>query len=119
MLARTGSHRSGVGRRMPEMRRIVEFNCASTSPVWAERHHTVTLGHSTRLQSSIELMRMSGECLHQHPSFSQRASLAGCSCSSICHGLGQMGFEGERTVECCAQECGLMFILYVLSMKQH
>jgi len=40
MLAKTGSHGSGVGRRVPEMRRIVEFNCASTSPVWAERHHT-------------------------------------------------------------------------------
>jgi len=40
MLARTGSHGSGVGRRVPEMRCIVEFNCALTSPVWAERHHT-------------------------------------------------------------------------------
>ena len=40
MLARTGSHGSAVGWRVPEMRRIVEFNCASTSPVWAERHHT-------------------------------------------------------------------------------
>jgi len=36
MLARTGNHGSGVGRRVPEMRRIVEFNCALTSPVWAE-----------------------------------------------------------------------------------
>jgi len=37
MLARTGSHASMVGQRLPEMRCIVEFNCASTSPVWAER----------------------------------------------------------------------------------
>ena len=42
-----------------------------------------TMGHSTRLQSSIELMQMSRECLHQHPSLSQRASLAGYSYSSI------------------------------------
>ena len=40
MLARTGCHGSGVGRRVPEMRRIVVFNCASNSPLWAERHHT-------------------------------------------------------------------------------
>jgi len=41
MLARTGSHGSTVGRRVPEMRRIVEFNYASTSPVWAERRLTI------------------------------------------------------------------------------
>jgi len=40
MLARTGSHGSRVGRRVPDMRCIMEFNCTSTSPVWAERHHT-------------------------------------------------------------------------------
>ena len=32
MLARTGSHERAVWRIMPEMKRIVEFNCASTSP---------------------------------------------------------------------------------------
>jgi len=47
MLARTGSHESGVGRRVPEMRRIVEFNCASTSLCGL---NGTTLGHSTRLQ---------------------------------------------------------------------
>jgi len=33
MLARTGNHGRGVERRVPEMRRKVEFNCTSTNPV--------------------------------------------------------------------------------------
>ena len=64
MLARTGSHGSAVGWRVPEMRRIVEFNCASTRQCGL---NGTTLGHSTRPQSSKELMRMSGECLHRRP----------------------------------------------------
>jgi len=37
MLESTGSHGRGVERRVPEMRRMVEFNCTSTGLVWAER----------------------------------------------------------------------------------
>jgi len=40
MLESTGSHGRGVERRVPEMKRIVEFNCTSTWPVWAERDQT-------------------------------------------------------------------------------
>jgi len=32
MLARTGNHGRAVERRVPEMGRIVEFNCISTNP---------------------------------------------------------------------------------------
>jgi len=41
MLASTGSHGKGVERRVPEMRRMVEFNCTSTWLMWAERDQTV------------------------------------------------------------------------------
>jgi len=41
MLESTGSHGRGVERRVPEMRRVVEFNCTSTWLVWAERDQTV------------------------------------------------------------------------------
>jgi len=34
MLARTGKHGRGVERRVPEMRRMVEFNRTSTNPVY-------------------------------------------------------------------------------------
>ena len=34
----TGSHGRGVERRVPEMRRMVEFNCTSTWLVWASTH---------------------------------------------------------------------------------
>ena len=40
MLESTGSHGRGVDRRVPEMRRMVEFNCTSTWLVWAERDQT-------------------------------------------------------------------------------
>jgi len=40
MLESTGSHGRGVERRVPEMRRMVEFNCTSTWLVWAERDQT-------------------------------------------------------------------------------
>ena len=40
MLESTGSHGRGVERRVPEMRRMVEFNCTSTRLVWAERDQT-------------------------------------------------------------------------------
>jgi len=40
MLDSTGSHGRGVERRVPEMRRMVEFNCTSTRLVWAERDQT-------------------------------------------------------------------------------
>jgi len=40
MLERTGSHGRGVEWRVPEMRRMVEFNCTSTWLVWAERDQT-------------------------------------------------------------------------------
>jgi len=34
MMARTcNNHGSGVERRVPEMRRMVEFNCISSSPM--------------------------------------------------------------------------------------
>jgi len=36
MLESTGSHGRGVDWRVPEMRRMVEFNCTSTWLVWAE-----------------------------------------------------------------------------------
>ena len=36
MLGSTGSHGRGVERRVPEMRRMVEFNCTSTRLVWAD-----------------------------------------------------------------------------------
>lgn len=37
MLARIGR---GVERRVPEMSRMVEFNCTLTSPVWEDRYQT-------------------------------------------------------------------------------
>jgi len=40
MLERTGSHGRGIEQRVPEMRRMVEFNCTSTWLVWAERDQT-------------------------------------------------------------------------------
>jgi len=40
MLESTGSHGRGVERKVPEMRRIVEFNCTSTWLVWAECDQT-------------------------------------------------------------------------------
>jgi len=40
MLESTGSHGRGVELRVPEMRRMVEFNCTSTRLVWAERDQT-------------------------------------------------------------------------------
>jgi len=36
MLETTGSNGRGVERRVPEMRRMVEYNCTSTWLVWAE-----------------------------------------------------------------------------------
>jgi len=47
MLESTGSHGRGVERRVPEMRRMVEFNCTSTRLVWAERDQTgaIKLSH--------------------------------------------------------------------------
>jgi len=41
MLARTGSKWSGVGRRVPEMRRVVEFNCASTTIHNTQRYRQI------------------------------------------------------------------------------
>jgi len=40
MLEITGSHGRGVEWRVPEMRRMVEFDCTSTRLVWAERDQT-------------------------------------------------------------------------------
>jgi len=40
MLESAGSHRRGVERRVPEMSRMVDFNCTSTWLVWAERDQT-------------------------------------------------------------------------------
>ena len=40
MLESTGSHERGVDQKVPEMRRMVEFNCTSTWLVWAERDQT-------------------------------------------------------------------------------
>jgi len=40
MLESTGSHGRGVERRVPEMRRMVEFNCTPTCLVLAERDQT-------------------------------------------------------------------------------
>ena len=40
MLESTGSHGRGVERRVPEMRRMVEFNCTLTWLVWIERDQT-------------------------------------------------------------------------------
>jgi len=40
MLESTESYRRGVERRVPEMRRMVEFNCTSTWLVWAEHDQT-------------------------------------------------------------------------------
>jgi len=40
MLESTGSHGRGVERRVPEIRRMVEFNCTSTWLVWADRDQT-------------------------------------------------------------------------------
>jgi len=40
MLESTGSYGRGVERRVPEMRRTVEFSCTSTWLVWAERDQT-------------------------------------------------------------------------------
>ena len=37
MLESTGSHGRGVERRVPEMRRMLEFNCTPTWLVWVER----------------------------------------------------------------------------------
>jgi len=34
MLVRTGNRGRGVERRVPDMRRKVEFNCTLASPVW-------------------------------------------------------------------------------------
>jgi len=45
MLESTGSHGRGVERRVPEMRRMVEFNCTSTVPL--------TFGHSNAKYSAI------------------------------------------------------------------
>jgi len=40
MLESTESYGRGVERRVPEMRRMVEFNCTSTRLVWAESDQT-------------------------------------------------------------------------------
>jgi len=42
MMARTGSgdHGRGMERKVPEMRRMVEFNCTSTSTVWEDGDQT-------------------------------------------------------------------------------
>ena len=42
MLESTGSHGRGVERRVPEIRRMVEFNCTSTWLVWAFVQHLCT-----------------------------------------------------------------------------
>jgi len=48
-LESTGSHGRGVEWRVLDMRRMVEFNCTSTWPLWAKRDQT---GCSTLLLSS-------------------------------------------------------------------
>jgi len=40
MLESTGTHGRGADRSVPEMRRMVEFNCTSTWLVWAQRDQT-------------------------------------------------------------------------------
>jgi len=40
MLATTGNHRRGVERRVPEMRRKVEFNRTPINPVRGDRDQT-------------------------------------------------------------------------------
>jgi len=40
ILDSTGSHGRGVERRVPAIRRMVEFNCTSTWLVWAQRDQT-------------------------------------------------------------------------------
>jgi len=51
MLESTGSHGRGVQRRVPEMRRMVEFSCTSTRPDLCEQSVT-RLGCSTLLLNS-------------------------------------------------------------------
>jgi len=48
MLESTGSHGRGVEWKVPEMRRMVEFNCTSTRLVWAERDNIA----ATKLNST-------------------------------------------------------------------
>ena len=52
MLESTGSHGRGVERRVPEMRRMVEFNCTSTRLVRAERDQTGAQYSAAEYQSA-------------------------------------------------------------------
>ena len=67
-MVRTGSHGSAVGQRVPEMRRIVEFICASTSPVCAERHHTGVQYSPTEYQrANADVQRVSASAPQLEP----------------------------------------------------
>jgi len=64
VLARTGSHWGGVGRRVSHINHTEAFNWTSMRPVWAE--HVTRLVHSTLLLNSNEptwTTVMSGMCV--------------------------------------------------------
>jgi len=79
MLESTGSHGRGVERRVPEMRRMVEFNCTLTWLVWQSM---TRLGCSTLLLNSKVPQQMTAECWRWRPRWNRLASSASCFGSS-------------------------------------
>jgi len=85
MLESTRSHGRGVERRVPEMRRMVEFNCTSTWLNCVSTEHSVTrLGHSTLLMNSKAPEQMIAESWRWRPRWNRLASSASCFGSSAC-----------------------------------
>jgi len=66
-LESTGSHGRGVERRLPEMRRMVEFKCTSTRLVCAERDQTGAQYSAAEYQSARADDRSVGEASHVEP----------------------------------------------------
>ena len=63
MLESTGSHRRGAEWRVPEMRRMIEFNCTSTWLVWADWSAVLCCWiakHQSRWQQSIDAGALCG-----------------------------------------------------------
>jgi len=71
----TGSNGRGVEWRVPEMRRMVEFNCTSTWPVWAE--HDQTGAQYSAAEYKVP-EQMTVECWRWRPRWNRLASSASC-----------------------------------------
>jgi len=82
MLESTGSHGRGVERRVPEMRRMVEFNCTSTWLVWAQRDQTGAQYSAAKYSGAPE--QMTAECWRWRPRWNWLASSTSCFGSSAC-----------------------------------